>query len=165
MILKEFQMSQLHSYQGEGKGFWFNTNTWAVNIFVWIASACFNLWIYTTPYFELYPLANKVFSGSLILSLIGFIGLICVESDIIPYCNHSDYENLPRDVKKSLFLYSSYYIMFVIFTPLAFIALPVVIIKGIIHDIPCKLLDIAFKEPENKSTVLSDYNKFLKSKR
>ena len=163
MILKEFQMSQLHSYQGEGNGFWFNT--WVVSIFVWIASTCFNLWLYTTPYFDLFPLAIKIFSGSLILSLIGFIGLICVESDITPYCNHSDYEDLPRDVKKSLFLYSAYYIMFVIFTPLVFIALPIVIIKCVVHDIPCKLLDIAFKEPEDKSNVLSDYNKLLKKSR
>ena len=156
-------MSQLHSFKNEEMDPW--CALWAINILVWLASVIFNVWFYFQPdCVGLYLLLNRVFSGMLFIALCGFVCTCEIEHKVRSYAGFDDYEELPAEGKKILFLYILYYAIWVFCTPIIVILLPILILKVIFYDIPNKALDGLFAEKPNKSDILNDYNTLLKKK-
>lgn len=163
MIFKDIQMSQLHSFKKEEMDPW--CALWGINIFVWLASVIFNVWFYFQPdCVGLYLLLNKVFSGMLFIALGSFVCTCVIEQEVSNYARFDDYEELPVEGKKIVFLYMIYSALWIFNTPMVVIMLPILVLKVLFYDIPNKVLDGLFAEKPNKSDILNDYNTLLKKK-
>lgn len=163
MIFKDIQMSQLHSYRKEEMDPW--CALWGINFLVWFGSVIFNVWFYFQPdCVGLYLLLNRVFSGMLFIALGGFVCTCVVEREFKSYARFDDYEELPAEGKKTAFLFTLYYAIWVFSTPMVVILLPILILKVFFYDIPNKVLDGIFTEKPNKTDILNDYNTLLKKK-
>lgn len=172
MILKNFQMTMLKEYHaGNDSSIWFIL--WVINIFVWLISAGVNGWLYASDHYTgIGILLTKLLTGALVVSLIGFIGIFCVEDEVMAHASISEYDNLPPVAKKSLFLYTLYYIMFIFCSPLGWAILPIILLKVIGYDIPNKILDHAFgntkpkpnaesKPAKQDSNLTNEFNRLL----
>ena len=155
MILKNFQMTLSKEYRaGNEYTLWFIL--WVINIFVGLISAGVNAWLYSSDHYTgIGILLTRILTGALVVSLVGFIGIFCVEDEVMAHASIDNYENLPPVAKKSLFLYALYYIMFIFGTPLGLIVLPIILLKFISYDIPNKILDYAFGNTKPKPTAES----------
>lgn len=155
MILKNFQMSMLKEYHAGNKSdIWFILSV--INIFVWLISAGVNAWLYSSDHYTgIGILLTRILTGALVVSLVGFIGIFYVEDEVMAHASFDNYENLPPVAKKSLFLYTLYYIMFIFGTPLGLVVLPIILLKFISYDIPNIILDYVFdnkqRTPKAKS--------------
>ena len=170
MILKNFQMTLSKEYRaGNEYTLWFVL--WIINIFVWLISAGVNAWLYASDHYAgIGILLTRILSGALVVSLIGFIGLFCVEDEVMAHASIDNYENLPPVAKKSLFLYTLYYIMFIFGTPLGWVILPIILLKFISYNIPNMILDYAFdnkqripkeKSLKQDSNLTNEFNQLL----
>lgn len=170
MILKNFQMTLSKEYRaGNEYTLWFVL--WIINIFVWLISAGVNAWLYASDHYAgIGILLTRILSGALVVSLVGFIGLFCVEDEVMAHASIDNYENLPPVAKKSLFLYTLYYIMFIFGTPLGWVILPIMLVKFISYNIPNMILDYVFdnkqRTPKEKSLkqdsdLTNEFNQLL----
>lgn len=170
MILKNFQMTLSKEYHaGNEYTLWFVL--WIINIFVWLISAGVNAWLYSSDHYAgIGILLTRILSGALVVSLIGFIGLFCVEDEVMAHASIDHYENLPPVAKKSLFLYTLYYNMFIFGTPLGWVILPIILLKFISYNIPNMILDYVFdnkqRTPKEKSLkqdsdLTNEFNQLL----
>lgn len=150
MILKNFQMSMLKEYRaGREYTIWFIL--WVINIFVWLISAGVNAWLYSSDHYTgIGILLTRILTGALVVSLLGFIGIFCVEDEVMAHASFDNYENLPPVAKKSLFLYALYYIMFIFGTPLGLVVLPIILLKFVGYNIPNMILDHIFGNTKPK---------------
>lgn len=170
MILKNFQMKLSKEYNaGNEYSLWFVL--WVINIFIWLISAGVNAWLYTSEHYTgIGILLIRILTGSLIISLIGFIGIFCVEDKVMAHASINEYDHLPPVAKKSLFLYTSYYIMFIFGTPLGWAILPIILLKFISYNIPNMILDHVFdnkqqmpkeKSLKQDSDLTNEFNQLL----
>lgn len=172
MILKNFQMSMLNEYRaGREYTIWFIL--WVINIFVWLISAGVNAWLYSSDHYTgIGILLTRILTGALVVSLVGFIGIFCVEDEVMAHASFDNYENLPPVAKKSLFLYALYYIMFIFCTPLGLVVLPIILLKFISYNIPSMILDYIFdnkprtpktesKSAKQNSDLTNEFNQLL----
>lgn len=172
MILKNFQMTMLKEYHaGNEYTLWFVL--WIINIFVWLISAGVNAWLYASDHYAgIGILLTRILTGALVISLIGFIGIFCVEDEVMAHASIDNYENLPPVAKKSLFLYALYYIMFIFCTPLGLVVLPIILLKFISYNIPNMILDYVFdnkqripkaesKPAKQNSDLTNEFNQLL----
>lgn len=163
MIFKDIQMSQLHAYRKEEMNSW--CAIWGINFLVWVGSVIFNVWFYFQPdCVGLYLLLNRIFSGMLFIALGGFVCTCVVEREFMSYIKFDNYEDLPAEGKKTVFLYVLYYAIWVFCTPMIVILLPILLMKVFFYDIPNKVLDSFFAEKPNKTDILNDYDTLLKKK-
>ena len=163
MIFKDIQMSQLHSLKKEDMDPW--CALWGFNLLLWVACVIFNIWFYFQPDCAgLYLLLNRIFSGMLFIAISAFVCTCVIEQKTRSYAGFYDYEALPAEGKKTVFLFTLYYAIWVFCTPMVVILLPILILKVIFYDIPNKVLDGLFAEKPKKSDILSDYDTLLKKK-
>lgn len=157
MILKNLQMSLLKSFRCSDWDFW--SGLFVFGCITWIMSLIINITLYTR---DEYLFLSLCFSGMLLISLLSFIGILYVNDDVVNYDNYKEYEKLPPKGKKSLFLFTCYYCIFICSTPLVVIFLPLFIIKIIFYDFPSMILDKVFAEKPVKENVLKNYEQLLK---
>lgn len=163
MIFKDIQMSQLRSFKKEEMDPW--CAIWGINFLIWLASVIFNVWFYFQPDCAgLYLVLNRIFSVMLVIALGGFVCTCVIEQEVRSYAGFNDYEELPVEGKKIVFLYMIYSALWIFNTPMVVIMLPILVLKVLFYDIPNKALDSIFTEKPKKADILNDYNTLLKKK-